>query len=172
MVVISVALIPHLEEHTGIPYEIALAIVFISYGFGNLLPALLGTPLVSGWITPALPLVATYLGDFEPGTESIQALIALNLLVFLLFFILGITKLGSKIMMWVPTSLRAGVIIGAGVAALMGEIQSGGTVTEAPITMIIAGLLTVYFMFSVSFKTLASKYKVFRFVSNYGIVPA
>src|SRR5699024_732305 len=88
MVVISLALIPHLEEHAGIPYEVALAIVFISYGVGNLLPALLGSPLVSGWITPALPLIATYLGDFEPGTESIQALIALNLLVFILFFVL------------------------------------------------------------------------------------
>lgn len=172
MVVISVAIIPHLEEHAGIPYEVALAITFISYGFGNLLPALLGSPLVSGWITPALPLVATYLGDFEPGTESIQALIALNLLVFALFFVLGITRMGSKILEWIPNSIRSGVIIGAGVAALMGEIQPGGTVTEAPITMIVAGLLTAYFMFSASFKRLAMGNRVARFVANYGIVPA
>lgn len=172
MVVISIAIIPHLEEHAGIPYEIALAINFIAYGFGNLLPVLLGTPYVSGWITPALPLVATYLGDFEPGMESIQALIALNIIVFAIFFILGITKTGSKILRYVPNSMQAGIILGAGIAALMGEIGEGGTVLEAPIAMIAAALLTVYFMFSQSFEQMTKRFKFAKITSNYGIVPA
>lgn len=172
MVVISVSLIPHLQENLGIPYEVALAFVFIAYGFGNLLPALLGTPLISGWITAALPIVATYLGDFEPGAESIKALVALNILVALIFFILGITKLGSKITHGIPNSLKAGIILGAGITALLDQIQPGGTVTVAPVAMIIAGLLAVYFMFSLSFKQLIKKYKIANTLANYGIVPA
>ena len=172
MVVVALAIIPHLEEHAGVPYEIALAICVVAHGFGNLLPALLGAPYIAGWITPALPLVATYLGDFEPGQESIQALIALNIIVFGIFFILGITKTGSKILRFVPNSMQAGIILGAGIAALMGEIGEGGTVLEAPIAMIVAALLTVYFMFSESFEQLTKHFKFAKITSNYGIVPA
>lgn len=170
MFVVSVSMIPLIQEYLGAPYEVALAFVIVC-GIGYLLPALLGTPFIPGWITPAIPLVLLYLGDFEPGPEAIQALVALQFLVFLIFFILGITRLGSKIVHNVPNSLKAGIIIGAGLAAFFGEIEEGGTVMETPISLIIGGLLTAYFMFSLSFRQLREKYRTAALIANYGMVP-
>src|SRR5690554_5771323 len=65
VVVVSLSMVPLLQQYLGVPYEVGLAYVMIC-GLGLLLPALLGSPLVPGWITPALPLVLLFIGDFEP----------------------------------------------------------------------------------------------------------
>ncbi|WP_375056174.1 hypothetical protein [Zobellella sp. DQSA1] len=62
-------------------------------------------------------MVLLFLGDFEPGPAAIQALFALQLLVFLIFLVLGLTRLGSVMVRLVPNSLKGGIII----AALMGK---------------------------------------------------
>lgn len=54
MFVVSLAMIPLLEKYLGLPYDVALAYVVVC-GIGFMLPALLGVPLVPGWITPASP---------------------------------------------------------------------------------------------------------------------
>ena len=55
MFVVSLGMIPLLMKYLGMPYEAALAFCVIA-GIGYLLPALLGVPLVPGWITPAIPV--------------------------------------------------------------------------------------------------------------------
>jgi len=83
-------MIPLLQKYLGLPYDIALAYVAVC-GIGFMLPAALGTPMVPGWITPAIPVVLLYLTQFTPGPEAIKALVALQLLVAAIFLILGIT---------------------------------------------------------------------------------
>lgn len=56
MFVVSLAMIPLLQKYLGLPYEVALAYVVVC-GIGFMLPALLGVPLVPGWITPGIPVV-------------------------------------------------------------------------------------------------------------------
>src|SRR5690606_39447672 len=73
MFVVSLAMIPLLEKYLGVPYDVALAYVVVC-GIGFMLPALLGVPLVPGWITPGIPVVLLFLSDYEPGPEAIQAL--------------------------------------------------------------------------------------------------
>ena len=51
--VVSLAMIPLLEKYLGLPYEIALAYVFVC-GIGFMMPALLGVPFVPGWITAGM----------------------------------------------------------------------------------------------------------------------
>ncbi len=168
--VVSLGMIPLLQEYLGLPYDVALAFVFVC-GIGFLLPALLGVPFPPGWITAAIPVVLIFLGDFEPGPEAIQALVALQLLVALIFFILGVTPLGRLLVDRLPTSLKAGILLGAGIAALLGEIEEGGTVAETPIAIIIGALIVIYMMFSVSFAALRERSRVLNFLGNYGIVP-
>lgn len=168
--VVTISMIPLLQEHLGLPYDVAVAFIIIC-GIGNMIPAFLGSSFVPGWITPAVPLVVLFLGDFEPGPEAIQALVAMQLIVFLIFFLLGVTKLGSKVVNIVPKSMKAGIVIGAGLAALIGEIEPGGRLMETPISIIIGGLLTAYLMFSLSFKKLRLKNKLANIISNYGMVP-
>lgn len=82
--VVTISMIPLLQQHLGVPYDVAMAFIIVC-GIGNMMGALLGTPFIPGWITPAIPLVVLFLGDFEPGPEAIQAMFALQFLVFLIF---------------------------------------------------------------------------------------
>ncbi|MDX1560687.1 MAG: xanthine/uracil/vitamin C permease, partial [Marinobacter sp.] len=170
MFVVSLAMIPLLEKYLGVPYDVALAYVVIC-GIGFMLPALLGVPLVPGWITPGIPVVLLFLSDYEPGPDAIQALFALQFLVFIIFLVLGITRLGSKLVELIPRSMKGGIIIGAGIAALMGEIEAGGRLANTPISLIIGGLVCLYLMFSVSFKGFVESNSIARKIANYGMVP-
>jgi xanthine/uracil/vitamin C permease (AzgA family) len=171
MFVVSLGMIPLLEEYLGLPYEVALAFVFVC-GVGFMLPALLGVPLVPGWITAAIPVVIIFLGDFEPGPEAIRALVALQFLVFGIFLVLGLSGLGDLIVRNIPNSLKGGILIGAGIAAILEEIQSGGRVAETPISLILGSIVALYLLFSTSFKAMYHRARIVRFIANYGIVPA
>lgn len=170
MFVVSLGMIPLLERFLGLPYDVALAYVVVC-GIGFMLPALLGVPLVPGWITPGIPVVLLFLGDFEPGPEAIQALFALQFLVFLIFLFLGVTRLGSVLVRLIPNSMKGGIIIGAGIAALIGEIDAGGRLANTPISLVLGSLICLYLMFSVSFKGLTERVPFARKIVNYGMVP-
>ena len=170
MFVVSLGMIPLLEKYLGLPYDVALAYVTVC-GIGFMLPALLGVPFVPGWITPGIPVVLLFLGDYEPGPEAIQALFALQFLVFVIFLILGITRLGSALVRVIPNSMKGGIIIGAGIAALIGEIDAGGRLANTPISLVIGSLVCLYLMFSVSFRGLTDRLPIARKIVNYGMVP-
>lgn len=170
MFVVGLAMIPLLERTLGVPYEAALAFTFIA-GVLYTLPALLGVPLVPGWITPAIPVVLVYLNGFEPGPDAIKALFVLQLEVAIIFFVLGVTRLGSKLVEIIPNSLKSGIIIGAGIAALMGELKVGGRINDTPISLILGSMISAYVLFSISFKHLTKKHSFARKIANFGMVP-
>ncbi|KAB7887747.1 xanthine/uracil/vitamin C permease [Poseidonibacter ostreae] len=169
MFVVGLAMIPLLQTYLGMPYEAALAFTFIA-GIGYILPSLLGVPLVPGWITPAIPVVLLYLKGFEPGPEAIKAMFALQIEVTLIFLILGVTRLGSKLVNAIPNSLKSGVIIGAGIAALMGELKVGGRIDMTPISIIIGSLVSAYVLFSLSFKNVIQNNPFAKQIANFGLV--
>jgi len=170
MFVVGLAMIPLLETYLGMPYEAALAFTFIA-GVGYILPSLLGVPLVPGWITPAIPVVLLYLKGFEPGPEAIKALFALQIEVSLIFLFLGVTRLGSKLVDFIPNSLKSGVIIGAGMAALMGELKFGGRIDATPISLIVGSIISAYVLFSLSFKNVIAQNSLAKKIANFGMVP-
>ena len=170
MFVVGLAMIPLLETYLGMPYEAALAFTFVA-GFCYILPALLGVPLVPGWITPAIPVVLLYLKGFEPGPEAIKALFALQLEVALIFLFLGVTRLGSKLVDVIPNSLKSGVIIGAGMAAMMGELKMGGRIDATPISLIVGAVVSAYVLFSLSFKNVIDNSPLAKKIANFGMVP-
>ncbi|MCD6010033.1 MULTISPECIES: solute carrier family 23 protein [Halomonadaceae] len=170
MFVVSLAMIPLLEQYLGLPYDVALGFVVVC-GIGFMLPALMGVPLVPGWITPAVPIVLVFLGNFEPGPEAIRALFALQFLVFLIFFLLGVTGLGAKLVHLVPNSLQAGIIVGAGIAAITGEIQEGGRLSNTPISLTLGSLLAIFLLFSLAFRGWVERHAIAKRIANYGIVP-
>lgn len=174
MFVTSLGMIPLLMAHLGLPYEIALTYVLIC-GIGFMLPALLGDPLVPGWITPAIPVVVLFLGNFTPGPEAIRALFALQFIVAFIFLFLGITKLGGKLVDLVPVSVKAGILIGAGIAAIMGELAVGarvGRLAATPYSIIAGTGIALYLIFSESFKEWRKTNSFAKALANYGMVPA
>ena len=169
--VVALAMIPLLQKYLGLPYEIALAYVFVG-GIGFMMPAFLGVPMVPGWITPAIPVVLLYLKQFTPGPNAIQALVALQLIVAAIFLLLGITKLSSKVVKNVPASIKAGILLGAGVAAYMGELKAGGRIPSTPIAIGLGSFICFYMLFSVSFSRLKEKNEFAKLLGKYGMVPA
>lgn len=170
MFVVSLGMIPLLMKYLGMPYEAALAFCVIA-GIGYLLPALMGVPLVPGWITPAIPVVLLYLQAFEPGPEAVKAMFALQVEVFVIFLFLGITGLGNKLVKVIPNSLKSGIIIGAGIAAMMGELKTGGRIDNTPVSLLIGSIVSAYILFSLSFKHVVETSKLAKMISNFGMIP-
>ena len=140
------------------------------------LPSLLGDPVVPGWITPALPLTLSYLGQWElPNyatgqVDRIYAQIALQMLVALFFLIMGATGLGRMLVNAVPNSIKAGIVLGAGVTAAVNVFSA--RMPKAPITVVIAVLMSYFFLFNPSFARAATKNKWMNLLRNQGVVPA
>lgn len=163
--------IPVLTEVLGVPFEIAWSMVIIN-GFLYSLHCLLGDPVVPGWVTPAVPLVISFLGNYAIGVERIQALIAMQLILGVIFLIMGITGLAGKLMGIIPNSIKAGILLGAGVAAVFGEFKMGGRFGIYPISIVIGGVLAYLILFSEGFASLKKKNKFCAAVGKYGMVSA
>lgn len=168
---IALSMIEIMTNVVGMNYAAALTITIFAH-FLMLLPSTLGVPFVSGFITPLIPVMVVFLGNYEPGPEAIQALIAVQMAVAVIFLVLGKTGLGSLFIKILPNSLKAGILIGAGIAAILGEISEGGRLVSTPISLTIGGILCIYMMFSNSFKNLYKKYAILKFIASYGIMPA
>ena len=140
------------------------------------LPSLLGDPVVPGWITPALPLTLNYLNqwalpNYATGeVDRVYAQIALQMVVALMFLIMGATGLGRKLVDIVPRSIKAGIVLGAGVTAAVNVFKD--RMPTAPITVVIAVLMSYFFLFNPTFARAADKHKVINTIRNQGVVPA
>ncbi|MDR2523866.1 MAG: hypothetical protein LBC93_09235 [Synergistaceae bacterium] len=170
--------IPVLTEYLGVSYEIAWSMVIIN-GALYFLHALLGDPVVPGWITPAIPVVLGYLTTNYPiGPERIKALAALQLIVGLIFFVMGVTGAAKKLIESIPASLQAGILLGAGIAAVIGEFAAYAPSTATPrfntyrYSIAICTLLAYFILFSDSFKQLRKKNILLDMFGKYGMLPA
>jgi hypothetical protein len=163
--------IPVLTEVLGVPFEIAWGMVIIN-GFLYMLHAHLGDPVVPGWITPAIPLVVAWLNTYAMGPERTKALVALQLSIGIFFVFMGITGLAKRLIAMVPDSLKAGILIGAGFAAVMGEFRPGGRFGQFPFTLALSGLFAYYLLFSKSFTDVRKKHPFLNKAGRFGMLPA
>jgi len=140
------------------------------------LPSLLGDPVVPGWITPALPLTLNYLNQWDlpnyatGSVDRIYGMISLQMLVALFFLIMGATGLGRRLVDIVPKSIKAGIVLGAGVTAAVNVFSA--RMPKAPITVVIAVLMSYFFLFNPTFERAARKSKFAKWLRNQGVVPA
>jgi len=163
--------IPILTEVLGVSFELAWSMVIIN-GLLYSVHSLLGDPVVPGWITPSIPLTIAFLNDYTLGVERIQALIALQLLVGILFIIMGLTGFAGKLIRIVPPSIKAGILLGAGFAAVMGEFKMGARFGQFPLSILVGGIISYYILFSNGFKALRKRNRVADFMGKYGMLPA
>lgn len=169
MCAVDLAAIPLMQELLGMPFEAALAIVVLN-GVLYLLHHLLGDPVIPGWITPAIPLLMLYINEF-PEEQRVHALIAFQLTLGLFSILLGATGLASKIVMIIPNALRAGVVVGAGFAAVQGVFADGGRFESFPWTITIAVGLAFFLLYSKQFRALQLRSRVAAGIGNLGILP-
>jgi hypothetical protein len=152
----------------GIPFELAIAFVIIN-NFLYLLHTHFGDPSIAGWITAGIPLYVGFLTGFPEGEARILALIALQLTVALIFLLMGIFKGADLLVKRLPISLKAGILLGAGFAAILGEFSANGRVWTMPITILLGAAFAFFMMFSKTADPLRKKYSIFRYIAQYGI---
>lgn len=176
--VTGTAAITYLQDLFGLSFEVALSIVIVHEAL-YLINNFLGDPLIGGWITPAIPLVMIFLLTYD-GTDRIWALLSLELILAVLFIVLGLTGLAEKLVNRCPRSLKAGILVGSSFAACEGtygflSLEEGGAGFWAnPISFSIGVLLALYFLFSYGFGKLrfTSNHKMVSLFAKAGFVPA
>jgi len=171
MAAVCLGAIPLLMDTLGMPFNVALAIVILN-GFLYTWHTLLGDPVIPGWITPAIPLLIAYCLTFPEGHARMQALVAFEITLGVFSILLGLTGIAGKIITLVPTAIKSGIILGAGVSAIFMIFKEGGKFELMPITTAICLVVAFYLLFSNGFKRLGTKHKVFAAIGNLGILPA
>lgn len=170
MCAVDLAAIPLITELLGMPFEAAIAIVMLN-GLFYLTHHMLGDPVVPGWITPAIPLLIVYVEQFSMGPERVQALMAFQFMLGGLAIFLGATKLATKVINLIPSSLKSGIIIGAGVAAIVKVFKLDGQFDLYPITICITVGLAFYLIYSKHFGQLKVKNGLLNTIGKLGILP-
>lgn len=165
--VTALSAVPYLEQYLGLPYELAWSCVILETML-YLLHSLLGDPVVPGWITPTLPLTIVFLEGFPIGKERIQAMIALQLLVGLVFLFMGISKLADKFVHAVPASVKGGILLAAPITVMAGQIGEGGNMHKYPIAIVAGVGLLLLISFSDKYQEKRKDSKFLDMVARYG----
>ena len=167
------ALVPLLQSGFGLTFYEAVTISFIHSILLATAPMLYGDPFSPGWLTPALPLVLVYvMGGYTDPALRFQAMTALSIEFAVLLLIMGGTGLGRWFHDWLPSTLKACMIMGASISAFkrifLDDIAS---LQALPVTAITALSLCMLFTFSVPFKRYIKKYKVLAVIASLGLLP-
>lgn len=152
----------------GIPFEIAVAIVLLN-NFLYLLHGHFGDPAVAGWITAGIPLYIAFLSGYPEGDARILALIALQTMVAAIFIGMAVFKGADSLVKRMPTSIKAGILIGASVSAIITEFSATGRIWSMPITILVGSAFGFFMLFSNTAEPLRQRYSIFRYIAQYGI---
>ena len=149
----GLAVAPLYAEHFGMAFETAVALVVLQSLIICSSFLLFGEPFCPGWLTPALPLVLREAIALETPALRIEFVNAVVLTTAAVFVLFGATGLGRWFLRLVPRALKAGVILGAGLSALYGELipRSEGQpsrVEAYTVSIALATLVTLLLVFS------------------------
>ena len=163
----------------GVPIEIAVFMVMINNLF-YLWHTSFGDPSVAGWITPGIPIYAAYFSTFSAEIvgptgvyiERLQALIACQLILAVMFIVLGISGVGREFVARIPTSIVAGILLGSGLSSLTAIFNPAQPyVSQYPVSFIVSALLSIFLLFSNRAVALRKSNKILQWIAGFGIVP-
>lgn len=170
----GLALVPVLQAYFGMSFEqgVTCSLLFSIFIVSSL--HTFGEPYAPGWNTPALPLVLAYvIGGYPDPVQRFQVMTALSLMFAGLVFVLGISGLGTWLMRWLPSTLRAGIILGAAIAAFKKVFVDDAEkfLLQQPIATTLACLVCLLFVFSAPFQRLKARHKSLMLLAALGLLP-
>ena len=163
----------------GIPIEIAVLMVMIN-NFFYLWHTSFGDPSIAGWITPGIPIYVAYFESFTTSVvgptgvyiERVQALIAVQIILALIFIVLGISGAGRSLVEHIPKSITAGILLGSGLASLERIFNPAQPfVKDLPVSFLVSAFLSLFLLFSKRAVTWRKQNKIFAWIAGFGIVP-
>ena len=171
----GLAVVPLFMEYFGMTREIAVALVVVQSVLLCSSPIVFGEPFCPGWLTPALPLVLAAAVNVEGVEARVEFVTAVVLTVAALFLFFGLTGLGPLFLRWIPRSLKAGIILGAGLSALLGEFRtadgSASRVDQYPVTITVAAGITLLLLFSLPLERLKARHGWLAVCAGLGMAP-
>lgn len=170
----GLALVPVMTAFFGLSFEEAVAISLVHSALITSAIIVFGEPYAPGWITPALPLVLGFvMGGWEAPAERFQVMTALTLNFAVLVFLLGITGLGKKMIIWLPDTLKAGIILGAAIAALKRVFIDDAErfLLQQPVATTVACAICLAFAFSLPLARLKAKNRLVLMLASLGLLP-
>lgn len=185
--VVPMGVIAAMQGAFGVTYEVALTMVIIN-NFLYLLHTSFGDPSVVGWITAGIPLYMAFVADYATETSklgAIQAMCALQILMAIIFLFMAFTGGAKKVSNIVPTSIKSGILLGAGLASIIrtwsnasngiqngvAKWEIGGGVGLLSVSFTVAVILSFFMLWSPRSLKYRREHKWFGWVARYGIAP-
>ena len=176
--VTAIAAIAFIQDNFYVTFTVALGIT-IFHDMMYCLHQLFGDIPLCGWITPSIPLTVAFLQGFDYIGDRMDAMIAVCFSVAFIFLFLGISGLGGKLAALVPNCMKAGILIGAGIAALAGTHGfSTAAVTTGlhgiPFSWISGVGASLFILFARGFKQMkaSGNFKFANLLGKAGFIPA
>ena len=166
--------LPMLINWFGLTEDEALTFLFLSTFLTASSPIIFGENLMVGLMTPVFPLVIAFFTPLGLGSTSdnLSMMIALSIDFALLSFLLGISGLGPKIIAWIPNALKAGIILGAAIAALKAVfIDRPELMAEQPVAIITGLILTLFLASSSIFQSYSRDSHFLQRLASLGLIP-
>jgi hypothetical protein len=170
----GLALVPIMTLYFGLSFEQALTCAFVHAVLIASALILFGEPYAPGWVTPALPLVLAFvLMNYEDPVQRWQAMTALSLNFAALVAVLGLTGLGAQLLRWIPDTLKAGIILGAALAAFKRVLVDDAErfLLVQPIATVLACAVCLVLLFSEPFQRLREKHRWAMVLAALGLLP-
>ena len=185
--VVPMGVIAAMQASFGITYEVGLTMVIVN-NFMYLLHTSFGDPSIVGWITAGIPLYSAFVAEYATeGSKvgAIQAMCALQLLMAVIFIVMAFTGGAKKIADVVPTSIKSGILLGAGLASIIrtwsnasngiqngvAKWEIGGGVGLLSVSFTIAVVLSFFILWSPRSLRYRQQHKWFAWIARYGIAP-
>jgi len=173
----GLALVPLLTAYFGLTFQESVAMAFLWSILLSSQPILFGEPFAPGWITPALPLVLNFVLPaggpiFDTPAEGFQLMTAMTINFSIIVLIMGATGLGPKLVERIPSALKGGIIMGAGIAALYRVFISDENLFQAqPVTTTVSVAVCVLLIFSIPIAKYKAKRKWLAVLASTGLLP-
>lgn len=170
----GLALVPILVGYFGLDFAEAVTATML-YSF--LLVSSLyvfGEPYAPGWNTAALPLVMAFVfAGYPDPVQRFQAMTALSINFAVLVFVLGITGLGRKLVTWLPSTLKAGIILGAAIASFKQVFIDDAErfLLQQPISTTVACAICLVFLFSIPLQKYKLRSRGLMLLVSMGLLP-
>ncbi|PCJ66254.1 MAG: hypothetical protein COA73_01375 [Candidatus Hydrogenedentota bacterium] len=171
----GLALVPIMMGAMGLTFEEAVLMSMISSFLISTGPILFGEPFAAGWITPALPLVLSYVltEQYPTSVERFQVMAALSLDLSIILLVLGITGFGKIIIEKIPLAMKGAIIMGAAIAALKRVFldDAANNLDKMPWSMWIAMGTCLLLAFSIPIQKRKAEWPWLAKIASLGLLP-